>query len=465
MFYKLNPHRQVKIWLSNNKDLFMNQENQLRLIHMRVHNPNDLIHLIYSKQLLTEKSITDLQSFCDTHNIIPVSLEEDITPEVFTNQSATEIRLLELCQQEISALKSGGNLAAASDILRWLQPVYSRGIYSDLDVTPMTHHLPEEIDVEAPILMNIGSIKLSIARLMTNNLESISLNNDLIAVVGNDERALHIILKIQEYIIHAYENPAIYSEYYECVVHDTTHYITQRLGAICGALIAAESVRQNPCAILGDELTEMSLSMINSNPILIRHELTKKHSLSNIVFCREQVERMIPDAYVACDSQIQEYYANMLREIMPPAIIDGKTDDELITFEREKNYAMLLKWTVTAVTGPQALIVSMFNCASLSAEKIDEKIKPYTFKNYNLENEFNSLNSSGLHINTNEYLEKTSQPPGLIGDQAWTHAGALFARQREKAMHLAANKIASAYKAHLLNGELTHDKATTLRKI
>ena len=86
MFYKLNPHRQVKIWLSNNKDLFMNQENQLRLIHMRVHNPNDLIHLIYSKQLLTEKSITDLQSFCDTHNIIPVSLEEDITPEVFTNQ-------------------------------------------------------------------------------------------------------------------------------------------------------------------------------------------------------------------------------------------------------------------------------------------------------------------------------------------------------------------------------------------
>ncbi len=50
--YKYNPHAHVKIWLSKTPSVFMNIENQTRLIEMREKNPNDIMleaYLIHAK--------------------------------------------------------------------------------------------------------------------------------------------------------------------------------------------------------------------------------------------------------------------------------------------------------------------------------------------------------------------------------------------------------------------------------
>ena len=51
MPYELNPHRHVKIWLSKKPDIFLNQENQLRLVRIRAQNPDDVIPSYLFKKL------------------------------------------------------------------------------------------------------------------------------------------------------------------------------------------------------------------------------------------------------------------------------------------------------------------------------------------------------------------------------------------------------------------------------
>ncbi|MDX2346384.1 MAG: glycosyltransferase family 88 protein, partial [Legionella sp.] len=121
MTYTFNPHRHVKIWLSKDEDVFLNQENQLRLVRMRHKNPNDEIQLLYAEKLLSSNAITALNAFCEKHNIQPVSIEAHILPNCLDTES--EQNLIGLYQREVNALNAGGNVAAASDILRWMSPV------------------------------------------------------------------------------------------------------------------------------------------------------------------------------------------------------------------------------------------------------------------------------------------------------------------------------------------------------
>jgi glucosyltransferase Lgt1/2/3 len=51
MAYSFAPHRHVKIWLSKDSDIFLNLENQIRLVKMRDINPKDTINFIYDSRL------------------------------------------------------------------------------------------------------------------------------------------------------------------------------------------------------------------------------------------------------------------------------------------------------------------------------------------------------------------------------------------------------------------------------
>lgn len=81
MTYQLNPHRHVKIWISKRPHEFLNSENQARLHTMREANPNDLIHFLYAKQLLSKAALKKLKHFCKKHHITPVSIEDEILPQ------------------------------------------------------------------------------------------------------------------------------------------------------------------------------------------------------------------------------------------------------------------------------------------------------------------------------------------------------------------------------------------------
>ena len=86
MPYTYNPHKHVKIWLSKNKDSFLNLENQLRLIKMREMNPKDEIHFVYDSQLLSEAAQKELVVFCKKHKIHNQDLRDKLFPKCTTEE-------------------------------------------------------------------------------------------------------------------------------------------------------------------------------------------------------------------------------------------------------------------------------------------------------------------------------------------------------------------------------------------
>lgn len=190
MAYSFNPHRHVKIWLSKDKDIFLNLENRIRLVRMRDINPADEIYLVYDSSLLSSKALEELESFCAKYKITAKDVHKDVIPHC---RSEEEKKLIKIYEDEISHLEDGGNLAVGSDVLRWLRPVYELGTYTDFDVHVDTRELPETISVEKPLLLSLGSYAVK------SDVESICINNDTIAVVDSQE-ALSDIQKIQKFI-------------------------------------------------------------------------------------------------------------------------------------------------------------------------------------------------------------------------------------------------------------------------
>ncbi len=192
--YELNPHRHVKIWLSKDPDIFMNDLNQLRLVKMRANCPKDEINLIYDSQLLSKNSHFELLVFCCKQNLNAVDVRK-IIPKC--NQHS-EQQLIKVYEDEISHLDAGGNLAAASDILRWIEPVFLLGTYSDFDVDVSTKGLPPIIPVLSEFLFNFGSVfskdKYGVEQ------ENLVPNNDVIAVLNPKSTR---IKKVHQFIINA----------------------------------------------------------------------------------------------------------------------------------------------------------------------------------------------------------------------------------------------------------------------
>ncbi|MBA2650524.1 MAG: hypothetical protein H0U75_13210 [Legionella sp.] len=154
MTYYFNPHHHVKIWLSKDKDIFLNLENQVRLVKMRDINPEDEIHFIYDGALLSKTALIELQAFCGKYRITPQNVRS-LMPHCKTVE---EQNLCSLYAQEVSHLNEGGNLGVGSDILRWLSPIYTLGTYTDFDVPVDTSKLPNTITVAKPLLMSLGSV-------------------------------------------------------------------------------------------------------------------------------------------------------------------------------------------------------------------------------------------------------------------------------------------------------------------
>lgn len=111
MTYQFNPHAHVKIWLSKDKDSFLNLENILRLLTVRDNNPNDTIHFVYDSLLLSEQAQRELAYFCKKCNLHPVDVRSDVFPVCKTEN---EKKLIELYENEILHIHEGGT---------WQQPV------------------------------------------------------------------------------------------------------------------------------------------------------------------------------------------------------------------------------------------------------------------------------------------------------------------------------------------------------
>lgn len=241
MTHKINLHQHVKIWLSKEPDVFLPLINQRRLIKQRYANPKDTIHLVYDARLLSPKAQKDLDDFCAKYKIEPINVET-------INVKPDEKGLLDAYHLEISNLKSGGNPAPASDILRWLSAIYTKGIYTDFDIKVDTSKLPETITINAPILLDGGSMSFG-------SMELACLNNHIIGVSENPDPDL--IRAIQNNIVRTYntrDHYAICSNVYNELIQncsdnsDLCTYLTSARNTLKFINQLDQTVK-NPCEL------------------------------------------------------------------------------------------------------------------------------------------------------------------------------------------------------------------------
>ena len=195
--YNLDTTKLYKIWFSNNREVFLNQENQLRLVKFRNDNPGANIALVYSSALLSAEAQADLKSFCDSHKIKPVDFDCEILPSSIDNPK--ENQLCSLAKEELSkwVANQGGNPAAASDLLRFSQHIIERyGIYMDFDVEAQDISKVRNHPINAPILLDDSST------------EVFRFNNNIVGFATEDGRlhsdALHTLEVAQDEVIKRY---------------------------------------------------------------------------------------------------------------------------------------------------------------------------------------------------------------------------------------------------------------------
>lgn len=182
--YDFITNKHVKIWFGPLK-----LQNELRLRNLRTINPDCDLFLIYDRRLLLTSEDRFIQTLCKELNITLFDVLADIIPQCITT---AELNLIDDYNKAVQSIELGGNLAAASDILRWLSPIYKLGTYSDMDVLIDVKNLPKIIKVSRPLLFNLGSLKIF-------GIDYPVINNDILAVVDSSQ-ALPQIQKIQETI-------------------------------------------------------------------------------------------------------------------------------------------------------------------------------------------------------------------------------------------------------------------------
>lgn len=123
---RIDLTKHLKIWFSTNPDVPLTLINELRLICHHINNPTHELHLLVAKHKLTANSVEKLEQFCKKYRIIL----HDVNEIGATLTSTVDKVLLQHAMTELN--DPDGNMAAASDIFRWLAADL-KCVYSDLD--------------------------------------------------------------------------------------------------------------------------------------------------------------------------------------------------------------------------------------------------------------------------------------------------------------------------------------------
>lgn len=405
MSYNFNPHRHVKIWLSKDKDSFLNLENRVRLVKMRDDNPGDEINFIYDSSLLSASAQEELQSFCKQYGIIAKDVRTEIIPFCATDN---EKKLLSLYEEEINNLDAGGNLAAASDILRWLKPVYDLGIYSDFDIEVLTRDFPATLTVDRPILFNLGSFS-------RGDKNHPTVNNDILAVT-NSQDAYFKINKVQLTILTYCKKPINFPKSF--LIDDETQFNLN-----FNTQINARQRRADVLRITEDNQT-FSQFILATRQSPIREQFQEER-----VTAAARLQRKI------IKSQLQDRNENNLLESeykAVEALFAIEDDQEFIAQVRKKLRMQLIKSSVIGSTGPGTILHSLFSSPGYSDEILKEVVVPFSMANYGIEKAFSSKNTLPLFaedLNVITRNDKLSQFE--VSDVSWLEEGQNVIKERE----------------------------------
>ncbi len=428
--FEYHPHIHVKIWLSRDPSVFMNLENQIRLIDMRQTNPRDVIHLLYDSSLLQEQACHDLLLFCTEQTILPVDAQHFQTQL----QTHEECLLYTFYLDEIHHLDAGGNLGVASDIIRWLSPSYQLGTYTDFDVPVDTTALPESLPVYTPLLLNIGSLQLG-------KKEFILANNDYVAIVDKTA-AYPYILKIQRGLIDKLTHyNTDFMVQIEDALKDSSPFIKKTLSSMkqrSEALYIARSHQVNKTNQLGSRALRQQLQSIMTDPeqFLAFHE--NKYSFpstqttsrglsagsSDVVRSFKSDPELIAhlrDSLLDQLTFVKRLFFN--KDYIKIKKMLDKPDDLLLNAMMQHERSLYLKSIVVCTTGPLEITRCLFNQYVIPTAFFREQVKPFSFRYYALQHSFQSKNTIALHEQIFKMLFFLGAETGALNDSSWLEEG------------------------------------------
>lgn len=433
-----DPHRHVKIWISSKPNEFLNLENQIRLIQMREKNPHDHIHFIYAGSLLNKTALKDQDIFCQEYNIIPIDADSKNIQQHLQNQ--TERKLYEYYKDEILNLNKGGNPAVASDILRWLSPIYSLGTYTDFDFPIDTTNLPKQLTVNSPLIMNIGSLKI-----LGNYF--ILVNNDFIWC-SPDSNAL--IQKIQKHLIKKLENYD--NDFIEEIITKTFNnkqgllfkifsylknysrteaiYI-EKSKQIIQKKSSSRQLRAFICDVMSDK--ENFIVFHKTDPKetkdeiaeKLKCELSKQLKLVKLLFFKAEYNEI----------------KNALK----------KNNDEFINYMMARELNFYIKSIVICTTGPLALSNALFTTCIIAKDEFKKRILPFSFRTYNLHSAFKSPNSIPNNFNILQMLKFLGTQEGNLNDSSWLNSGKKLQKVREEKLLQQKNEFIKTFAVQINN--------------
>lgn len=416
MTYSFNPHRHTKIWLSKNPNVFMNFENQMRLVEMRNQNLNDIIHLVYDSSLLNKNAQQNLQKFCHQHQFTPIDID-DIQRTELTKE---ENRLLDYYYDEIQHIKEGGNLAVASDILRWISPIYKLGSYTDFDVPVNTQNLANSCPVKSPILLNIGSLKIGKNELILSN-------NDFISIT-DPEAATEQIKTVQNNILSTLD------EYHTDFIETATaalgsdHFLYTRFSRYMKSRSESEYMGKSEQLNCKHKKTSRELrkliNEVTSNPkqYIDFNRLTKEETDSQVITrLRKELHAQL--------SLIKWFFFNKEYSAIQSAL--KQSDDKFIAYCTQRDRALYTKSIVVCTTGPIAIARALFGNYVLNSSEFNEKVTSASIHHYALEKHFQSQNAIKLHENALGMLRFLGKADGELNDSSWLEEGEKLQKSRE----------------------------------
>ncbi len=405
----------------------MNLENQVRLLEMREQNPNDEISLVYDSALLGAEAIAQLEIFCAENRIVPV----DAT--MFEKRILTEKEraLLNFYKDEISNLNSGGNLAVASDILRWISPLYEHGTYTDFDFPVDTSVLPSTIEVAAPLLLNIGSLKMG-------KQEFILSNNDYVAIV-DPNAAKEQLERVQSGIIEKltqYDTDFIERTTEQLQNNFFNRYMLKFMNNRSESYYIAKS----------KELDKHQTSSRNIRNY-IRQVMSNKDKY--IDFSRKSREESNDEVIQRLKSGLKNKltlvkYLFFSKEYLEIKHTLQKDDDTILAYLMKTELNLYLKSIVVCTTGPIQISEALFGGYVFDSNDFVKNIQPFSFNHYNLQKTFRTQNSIPIHSSPLHMIRFLGKGEGELNDSSWLESGGLLQDTRIKKLEQRQQEFASS---------------------
>lgn len=385
----INKH--VKIWFGPLK-----LQNELRLRNLRTINSDCDLFLIYDRRLLSTSEDRFIQNLCKELNITLFDVLADIIPQCIT---AAELNLIDDYNKAVQSIELGGNLAAASDILRWLSPIYKLGTYSDMDVLIDVKNLPKIIKVSRPLLFNLGSLKIF-------GIDYPVINNDILAVVDTSQ-ALPQIQKIQETIHNG------------CRLH--------RMGEdpFSSLQVKFSSLPYHPDTSI--------LNYLMSGSLPFNSELASLAEGKSIGQTRAEIIRITNNSI-----SFSEYYP---WKSLFYKIISLGSESSLNSIIKTRRL-LLLKDSVMYTSGPEATLVAFNEYPYYPGDYFIKEKASYSFEHYGLEQHFQSGNRLSLHSGYTDLIKLGS---AQHNDLSWLQEGRDVIDEHENKISKIAARITASF--------------------